>query len=260
MVTGAASGIGAAVAALLAREGARVAAVDRDADRLALTCAGIEQAGGQIAAHVADVTDLAALQSIAGELEGAAGSLDILVTSAGIQRYGDAVETTLATWDEVMSVNVAGVFMAVKAALPALRRSRRGSVVIVSSVQALATQTRVVAYGASKGALDALARAVAVDEAPRGVRDNTVSPGSVDTPMLRASAESFAHGESAVAGVLADWGRAHPLGRLATPEEVASVVGFLAGPRASFVTGEDVRVDGGLLARIPVVIPSEGGA
>src|SRR5690606_14479031 len=111
---------------------------------------------------------------------------------------------------------------------------------------------------ASKGALHAFARATAVDEGPHGVRVNSLSPGSVDTPMLRASAAGMTDGsEEAVDALLAEWGTAHALGRVARPEEIANVVAFLAGPRSSFISGADIRVDGGLTARLAAALPSK---
>ena len=131
---------------------------------------------------------------------------------------------------------------------------------IVSSVQALATQTDVAAYTATKGALNALARSMAIDEAAHGVRVNAVCPGSVDTPMLRHSAGLFSDGTpDGIELTVAGWGRSHPLGRVAQPSEVAEVICFLASPRASFVTGEDIRVDGGLLAGLAVALPAAAG-
>ena len=136
------------------------------------------------------------------------GALDILVTAAGIQRYGTVADTAEEVWDEVMDVNVKGVFLAARAAMPHLRASRHASVVVVASVQALSTQGNVAAYSASKGALLSLTRAMAVDGGPLGVRVNVVLPGSVDTPMLRASAAMFSDGtDSGVERTLATGAR-----------------------------------------------------
>jgi NAD(P)-dependent dehydrogenase (short-subunit alcohol dehydrogenase family) len=126
----------------------------------------------------------------------------------------------------------------------------RVGVLVVSSVQAIASQTGVAAYTASKGAINALTRAMALDHAEENIRVNAVCPGSVDTPMLRWAADLF-KGENTVE----DWGRMHPLGRVARPEEVAEVICFLAGPKASFVTGAEYMVDGGLLAALGVRLP-----
>ena len=261
LVTGGSSGIGRAVAELLAAGGARVAVNSADADEAGAVAAAITAHGGHAVPAVADVLDGEAVTSAVRATAEAYGALDTLVTCAGIQRYGTVADTDEATWDEVFAVNVKGVFLAAQAALPYLRRSTRGTVVVVSSVQAHATQAGVAAYAASKGALNALVRSMAVDEAPYGVRVNAVCPGSVDTPMLRWSARRFSDGsDEGAQQTIDDWGRSHPLGRVAQPIEIAEVVGFLASPRASFVTGEDVRVDGGLLATLAVAIPDDHDA
>lgn len=256
LVTGGSSGIGRAVAELLAARGASVAVCSVDAAGAHEVAGAITARGGSAKSVPADVRHpepvAAAVQATVAEF----GSLDTLVACAGIQEYGTVTDTDVQAWDEVFAVNVRGVFLVARSALPHLRRSARGAVVIVSSVQALATQAGVAAYAASKGALNALARSMAIDEARHGVRVNAVCPASVDTPMLRRSAARFSDGSAAGAErTMVDWGRSHPLGRVAEPAEVAEVVSFLASPRASFLTGEDIRVDGGLMAGLPVRLP-----
>lgn len=256
LVTGGSSGIGRGAARELARQGAAVAVHGAGLDEARSVADEIAAAGGRAIAVAGPIQDASTSQAAVDAALRAFGRLDALVTSAGIQRYGDAVDTSEETWEEVMAVNVKGVFLAAHAALPHIRRSDAGSVVIVASVQATASQPSVVAYTASKGALLSLARAMAVDEAAYGVRVNTVSPGSVDTPMLRASAAM--HSDGSIEGVeanLALWGTAHALGRVATIDEVGTAIAFLAGPRASFITGDDIRVDGGLLARLAAPLP-----
>ncbi|MEY9932401.1 NAD(P)-dependent dehydrogenase (short-subunit alcohol dehydrogenase family) [Catenulispora sp. GP43] len=259
LVTGGASGIGRATAELLAAAGAAVAVNGLREGDAAETVEAIAAAGGRAVPVIADVCDASAVERAVQTAVDAFGRLDVLVTSAGIQRYGTVADTEEKTWDEVFAVNVKGVFLAARAALPHLRRSGDGAIVVVSSVQAVATQANVAAYTAGKGALGALVRSMAIDEAPYGVRVNAVCPGSVDTPMLRRSARLFSDGtQEGVDALLGQWGRAHPLGRIAQPAEVAEVVAFLAGRRSAFVTGADIRVDGGLLASLAVALPEDG--
>jgi NAD(P)-dependent dehydrogenase (short-subunit alcohol dehydrogenase family) len=258
LVTGASSGIGRAVAELLAARGGQVVVCSVDSGEARSVASAITARGLAAVPAAADVRDQDSVTAAVRTAVDAFGCLDTLVTCAGIQAYGTVADTDVETWDNVFAVNVKGVFLAARAALPQLRRSSRGAIVIVSSVQAFATQAGVAAYAASKGALNALTRSMAVDEAARGVRVNAVCPGSVDTPMLRRSAALFSDGsQESVQQTIDEWGRAHPLGRVAQPAEVAEVVSFLASPRASFVTGEDVRVDGGLLAAVAVRLPGE---
>ncbi len=246
-VTGGAAGIGRGAVERFVAAGDRVFALDRDAAALAALEAEL---GDQVTGIVVDVASREGLSAAARQV----GELDALVCAAGVQRYGTVVNTPAATYDEVMAVNVGGVFFACQSFLPFIPRG--GSVVVVSSVQAYAAQHDVAAYSMGKGALLALVRAMAVDHAAEGIRVNAVCPGSVDTPMLRTSAAQFSGGRS-TDEVVAEWGRSHPLGRVATPLEVAEVIHFLASPAAAFVTGADVKVDGGLTAQLAVVLPED---
>ncbi len=258
LVTGGSRGIGRGAAIELARQGSAVVVHGLETADSDAVVREIVEAGGRAVAVVGSIDEPAVAESAVARAIEEFGRLDTLVTSAGIQRYGDVASTSVQLWQEVVGVNLTGAFLACHFAMPHLRKSPSGSVVVVASVQAIATQAQVVAYTTSKGGLLSMVRAMAVDEAEYGVRVNSVSPGSVDTPMLRSSAAEFSDGTPAgVEGVLANWGTAHALGRIAQPEEVGEVIAFLAGPRASFVTGADVRVDGGLLARLAVPLPDK---
>ena len=259
LVTGGSSGIGRGAANELARQGASVVVHGLTIDEANLVVQEIRIAGGTAVAAAGPIDDPETAQAAVALALAEYGQLDILVTSAGIQRYGTVLDTPIEVWDEVFNVNVKGVFLACKAALPEIRKSEAGAIAIIASVQASATQANVAAYTSSKGALLSLARAMAVDEGPHGVRVNSISPGTIDTPMLRNTARLLSDGSpSGMQALVDDWGSAHALQRTGTIQELGAVISFVTSPRASFMTGDDIRVDGGLLARLAAAAPKEG--
>jgi NAD(P)-dependent dehydrogenase (short-subunit alcohol dehydrogenase family) len=243
LVSGAAMGIGRAVAEVLDREGCTLVLFDRNESALAETAAAL---GSRHAMHVGSVADLAACEAAVALAVDRFGGLDGVSHNAGIQTYGDAVSTTPELWARTLDTNLTGGFYVAKAALPELRR-RRGVIVLTASVQGMAAQKGALAYVVAKHGLVGLVTGMAMDEAEHGVRVLGVAPGSVDTPMLRDAVRLDPNPEALDAEIDA----MHPLGRRAQPAEVAEVIAFLLSGRASFMTGETVRVDGGMLARIP---------
>lgn len=244
VVTGAAKGIGQAVAVRLAADGYPLVLVDTDADALRDTAACLTTGGATVACAIGSVSDPATGQAAAAAADAMGGARG-LSHNAGIQRYGSALDTTPETWAEVLDVNLTGAFVMAQALLPQIVQSA-GAIVFMSSVQGLATQANVAAYTSAKHGLNGLAKSIAVDFASKGVRCNAVAPGSVDTPMLNASIRLADDPDK----VRAEIDAMHPLGRPARAAEVADLVAFLLSDRASFITGEVIRIDGGLLSRI----------
>lgn len=236
LVTGGGSGIGAACVRELAGLGARVVVADRSA---AAAEAVATPLGEQALAVTADVTDEGDVARMVESGVRAWGRLDVAVNNAGIGPPVKAPtgETTTASWRQVVGVDLDGVFWCLRAELAAMVATG-GSIVTIGSILGSVGRPGSAPYVAAKHGLHGLTRTAAIEYAPHGVRVNTVSPGFVDTPLLTVDAETRA-------GIAAD----HPLGRLARPEEIAAVVAFVASPAASFMTGADVPVDGGYLAR-----------
>lgn len=247
LVTGT-TGIARASALRLAAGGAQVMAlgIDRKGN------AELAEANPAIVVRETDVSVPEAVAAAVSELETRFGGLDVIVNSAAVHPYGDAVATDPATFLRCLQVNVGSIHLTAHYGVPLMRRRGGGAIVNVSSVQGHACQAGVAAYVASKGAIHALTRAMALDFAGDRIRVNSVSPGSVRTPILELAARTFDGPEADVDAVFARFGAAHPIGRIGEPEEVADLIAYLASDKAGFITGSDYRIDGGLTAGLGV--------
>jgi len=226
LVTGATSGIGRAVALQLARDGAEVLVHGRDATRGAETVAAITAAGGTASFVAADLGDAADVQRLASE----GGDVDILINNAGVALFGPTAEFAVTAFDSMFASNVRAAFLLVAALAPGMAARGRGSIVSLSSMAGGVGLAGGAAYGATKASLEAMTRAWAVEYSASGVRVNAIAPGPVYTP---ASRRSEALGETT------------PMKRASQPEEIAEAIAFLASPRASYITGTTIAVDGG---------------
>jgi NAD(P)-dependent dehydrogenase (short-subunit alcohol dehydrogenase family) len=245
VVTGGASGIGRATARALAAEGARVGIADVDEPGGERVAAGIREAGGDGFFRRADVRSLADLEAVVAEAADRHGRLDVLVNNAAVSVAGSAGEMAEEDWDRVVDVNLSGVWRGMRAAIPRMLAQGGGSIVNLSSVQARVGFPGWAGYAASKGGIDALTRQAAVEYAAAGIRVNAIVPGTIRTPMN----EGIMASSPDPAAVMANWVAMHPMGRIGEPEEVAAAIVFLASDEASFVTGELLRVDGGLVVK-----------
>jgi NAD(P)-dependent dehydrogenase (short-subunit alcohol dehydrogenase family) len=240
IVTGATSGIGRATALAFAREGASVVAVGRRDTDVADAVRALTAAGGRAVACAADVRDEEAPARIVDAAVSAFGGLDVLVNAAGIIATGTLEATTDATWDDMMAINLRAPFRLMRAAAPHLA-ARKGSIVNVSSVNGLRSFPGVLAYNVSKAGLDQLTRCAALELAPKGVRVNAVNPGVTVTNLHRRSGM----GDAQYAAFLERSKETHPLGRPGQPDDIASMILFLASEQASWMTGETIPIDGG---------------
>jgi len=240
LVTGASSGIGAACAIAFADAGWEVMAAGRDEGRLA----EVAEASDNIATWAGDLAGSSDCDDLIADTIDEFDSIDCLVNSAGILLRGDAAETSDDTWRDTMTVNLDVPFFLSRAAIPHLTTSA-GSIVNISSYWGLQADKRTVAYATSKGGLIMLTKAMAKDHASDGVRINAVCPGGVDTPMLAAGAEEAEVDADEFLELVAD---SIPSGAIATPEQVATLVLFLAGNDATHITGTAIPIDGGLSA------------
>ena len=249
VVTGS-SGIGLAIAQKLAALGARVFVCGNDPAHN--EAARVATAGTSISVHEVDVSIDAEVFAFAELVGRETSDLHILVNTAAIQPYGTTETTTPALWDKVMAINLRSCYLT-SHALYGLMKGRKGaSIIHVASVQGHANQRNVLAYATSKGAVHALTRAMAVDCARDGIRVNSISPGSIRTPMLEFAAREMTPPGGDPEQTLKGFGAGHPIGRVGTVEEVAELAAYLASDRAGFSTGSDYAVDGGLRAQLGV--------
>lgn len=243
VVTGAAMGIGEATARKLSSLGATVALLDKNAEKGEAVTAEIVAVGGQAKFYACDVSSSEqvnrTIRSVLNEL----GGVDVLVSNAGIQRYGDVVATEETLWDEVLTTNLKSCYLVTKQVIPSMLRRSGGAIVAVGSVQSIAAMSSSAAYVTAKHGLLGLIRSIALDFAQRKIRANCVLPGAIETPMLRWAASL----NPDPARVIETCKRMHALGRIGQPEEVAQAIAFLASDAASFITGAALLVDGGMM-------------
>ncbi|MEW6476840.1 MAG: SDR family oxidoreductase [Actinomycetota bacterium] len=247
LITGGASGIGAAAARLFAAEGAAVAVLDRDGDGAArlVTSLGERDGGRAALALAADVTDRAAVDEATARAVATFGRLDVLYNNAGVPAgFGPVGDLSLADWNLSLAVNVTGTLFCTQAALPHLRAAGGGSIVNQSSVAALVGIPGLAAYSAAKGAVVALTRALAAELAPEGIRVNAICAGTVETPMIRPLLAARGQGDVELGAKLT--AERYPLGRIGTADEIARAALFLASGESSFVTGTVITADGGM--------------
>ena len=240
LVTGASSGIGRATAVRLARDGARVAIVARQAESLTEVADAIRAAESEAFVQAANLVDEEQAARVVAATVEHFGGLDILVNAAGILTSGTIETTTLAAWDEMMNINLRTVFQLMQLATPHLI-ARRGNIVNVSSVTGLRSFPGVLAYCVSKAGVDQLTRCVALELAAKGVRVNAVNPGVVVTEVHRRGGMD----EARYQAFLEHSQTTHPLGRVGQPEEVAELIAYLASDHAGWITGATYSIDGG---------------
>lgn len=244
LISGGARGMGAAEARLFALHGARVVLGDVLEEPLRKLADELVAAGHEAVAQPLDVTDEIAWHAIVAATEQEFGRLDVLVNNAGIADPAGLEDTSRELWDRMIAVNQTGTWLGMKAAIPAMRRAGGGSIINISSIYGIVGSATSAAYHATKGAVKILTKQAAIQYAAEGIRANSIHPGFIDTPMLRAPFVDRPEGD--LDEIMREW---TPMGRAGTAEEIANAALFLASDEASYVTGAEMVVDGGFTAR-----------
>lgn len=238
IITGAASGIGAASARLFAQEGAKVCIADIDMEKGTQVADSITESGGDAFFQNLDITSEHAWKDAVNKVVDRYRLLNVLVNCAAMPHAATVEETTAEDWDRVMEVNAKGTFLGTREVIPHMRRAGGGSIINISSGAGLVGQSWAAAYNASKAAVHLLAKSTAIQYAKDGIRANSVHPGAIDTQMLHQSEEQIGDSEA--------FNR--PMGRMGTPEEIGYGILFLASDESSYTTGTELIIDGGKLS------------
>lgn len=245
VVTGAASGIGEQIVRLFLKAGARLVAVDRDARLTEIVAAEESLYPGRVRGVVGDVGEESTASAYVKEALDSFGTIDVMVNNAAVSCVKRIADHTPEEWDRVMNVNVKSIYWSARAVVPVMQQNSGGLFLNTGSISSVVGLPDQGAYGPSKGAVIQLTRQMAIDYAGDNIRVNAVCPGTVDTPLVRRSAEESGDPEGFMAGLMAG----HPVGRIASAEEIAQFYLFLASDHARFFTGAVLMIDGGFTAR-----------
>lgn len=236
-ITGAASGIGRAIAVLFAAEGARVVIADIDEKGSAETVRAIEDGGAAAAALTTDVTSEDEVRDAIDACVRDFGSLNVLVNNAGVVKMARVVETELSDWERILAVNLRGAFLTTKHAIPHMERNEGGAIVNIASIGSIVSVPAHAAYNAAKAGVVGFSRQVAAEFGPQNIRVNCICPTATDTPLIREAGTT--------SGMLRRLAQGHPLRRLPTPDDIAHAALFLASDESRCITGVTLPVDSG---------------